>query len=236
MHLYLRVTDVLFEHLLKYLEVLDKSNNFDLSQRKYLKILVEFCEKECKVTSPFYLSKKGIVKLRSLNQNDRLRILNGFQLKNLIQLYENVPNIQNNDTVLSLNFVFLEFNRLFSELKKDNSLNFDKELLTGKLKIWLKFYLKATQNKELTPYVHSLVFHVPEFIEKFHHLNLYTTQSLEQLNSVTKTHYFRQTNRRLKDLAFIKQLLEKQNRMEFIYLKGTMLELYEKINRNNSIV
>ena len=92
------------------------------------------------------------------------------------------------------------------------------------------------QNKELTPYVHSLVFHVPEFIEKFHHLNLYTTQSLEQLNSVTKTHYFRQTNRRLKDLAFIKQLLEKQNRMEFIYLKGTMTELYEKINRNNLVV
>jgi hypothetical protein len=80
------------------------------------------------------------------------------------------------------------------------------------------------------------VFHVPEFIAKFHHLNLYTTQSLEQLNSFTKTHYFRQTNRKLKDLAFLKQLLEKQNRLEFIYLRGTMTELDEKINQNNLVV
>ena len=230
------MTDVLFEHLLCHLEKLDNTNSLDLSQRPFLKILIDFCEKECKVTSPFYLNKKGAFKLRSLNQNDRLRILTGLQTKNLIQLFENMPNYQNDDSILSLNFVFLEFNRLFSVLKKDNSQNFDKELLTEELKIWLKSYLKVTQNKPLTPYVHSLVFHVPEFIEKFHHLNLYTTQSLEQLNSVTKTHYFTQTNRRLKDLAFLKQLLEKQNRMEFIYLKGTMIELYEKINRNNLLV
>lgn len=154
-------------------------------------------------------------------------------MKNLIQLYENMPNNQRDNSMLVLNFVFLEFNRLFAFLKKDHSVNFDKESLSVELKEWLRFYLKATQNKPITPYVHSFVFHIPDFIEKFQKLNSYSTQSLEHLNSVTKTHYFRQTNRNLKNLAFLKQLLEKQNRMEFIYLKGTMLEINEKINRNN---
>ena len=137
------MTDVLFEHLLNHLEKLDNTNSLDLSQRPFLKILIDFCEKECKVTSPFYLNKKGAFKLRSLNQNDRLRILTGLQTKNLIQLFENMPNYQNDDSILSLNFVFLEFNRLFSVLKKDNSQNFDKELLTEELKIWLKSYLNV---------------------------------------------------------------------------------------------
>lgn len=127
----------------------------------------------------------------------------------------------------------MEFNRLFSFLKKDHSENFDKELFTEELRNWLKYYLQVTFNKPITPYVHAFVFHVPEFIDKFNYLNLSSTQSLEQLNSVTKGHYFRQTNRHIKNFAFLKQLLEKQNRMEFIYLKGTMNELYEKIKKTN---
>lgn len=74
------------------------------------------------------------MKLRSLNQNDRLKILNGLKVKNLIQLYENMPNNQRDNSMLVLNFVFLDFNRLFAFLKKDHSVNFDKESLFVELK------------------------------------------------------------------------------------------------------
>ena len=73
------------------------------------------------------------MKLRSLNQNDRLKILNGLKVKNLIQLYK-MPNNQRDNSMLVLNFVFLEFNRLFAFLKKDHSVNFDKESLFVELK------------------------------------------------------------------------------------------------------
>ena len=89
--------------------------------------------------------------------------------------------------------------------------------------------MKINEGKKLTPYVHSFVFHVPEFIQNYKNLNLFSTQALEKLNNVTKTNFFKNTNKRN---TFLQQLLEKANRVEFITLKGTTAELFEKIKNN----
>ena len=49
---------------------------------------------------------------------------------------------------------------------------------------------------------------------------MFSTQALEKLNSLTKTQYHLQTNRQLKRSSYLKQLLEKANRMEFDHLNG----------------
>ena len=82
--------------------------------------------------------------------------------------------------------------------------------------------------EKITPYIHSFINHVPDVIEKHKNLNFFSTQALEKLNSVTKTNFFRSTNK--KRNSFLIQLLEKANRIEFINLKGKTAELYEKIN------
>ena len=76
--------------------------------------------------------------------------------------------------------------------------------------------MRVTDGETITPYVHILVFHVPFFIQKYKNLNLYSMQSLKKLNSIKKTRYIRQTNK--KDIC-MEQLLNVANRSEFTHLQ-----------------
>ena len=53
-------------------------------------------------------------------------------------------------------------------------------------------------------------------------------KSKKKSHNSTKIYMMRQTNKQKS--KFIKQLLEKENRMEFYNLKGTTAELLEKLN------
>lgn len=50
-------------------------------------------------------------------------------------------------------------------------------------KEWLNSYLTINQRKKITPYIHMLIYHIPELAIKFKKLNLYSTQALEKLNA-----------------------------------------------------
>jgi hypothetical protein len=221
----LRITDNLFEKLLTHFDFLDKSSSFDLENRAYLKKLVDFCENTCKITSPFYYNKnEKRVTIRSLKQNERLKILKNLEKKNLLDLF---PDLSNDNNTLLINFILIEFYKLFEFVKKDHSDFFDKEKLVYDLKNWLQMYLKVNENK-ITPYIHVFTTHTVSFIEEFKNLSLFSTQALENLNKIHKINYFKQTNKK-KDL-FLVQLLEKINRLEFIHLGGTVDEIYAKLN------
>ncbi len=237
LHTCLRITDRLFEILISYIdekELKDKKDQFDLSKRTILKRLLDFLENDCRVSSPLKLEKNdedSKITIRSLNQKERLRILKKIQQKNLMEIL-----LISDSKVKLINFVLTQFYILFLRSKKDYSVRiFDKEKYIQELKHWLiEGYLKIIGGKEnITPYIHIFVFHFPEFIEKYRNLNKFNCQSLEKLNSLRKTHYFRQTNRQIKKSSFLTQLLEKSNRMEFINLKGEINELYQKVEKKD---
>ena len=82
----------------------------------------------------------------------------------------------------------------------------------------MRDYLRL--NRNLTSYIHIFCFHLPNFVEKFENINLFSMQGLEKLNHITKIHYFRQTNRHRKNNEFTLTLLQKINRMEIFHLKS----------------
>ena len=52
---------------------------------------------------------------------------------------------------------------------------------------WLKLFLEVYRTKHVTPYMHTLIFHVPEFIKLHGSLAPYSQQGLECLNdSISK--------------------------------------------------
>lgn len=79
LHMCLRITDNLFNHLLLKIEELDGDISSDLLKRPLLKMLWDFFETSCKSTKPFYLSHKqnngSKIKLRSLNHAERLKFM-----------------------------------------------------------------------------------------------------------------------------------------------------------------
>lgn len=224
LHMCLRITDRLFEILIDKIDqndtkgiFFDKKKLSDLSKRVLLNKLIRFCEDECKVYNPFYFdSKENKIKLRSINQTERLNILMSIKKNSLMNLFGD------DDSFKKINFVLVEFYILFMRAKKDYRLrNFYKEKYKEDLNKWVNKYLGVTKGADkLTPYIHIFVNHIPEFIEEHKDLNLFSTQALEKLNSLTKTQYHLQTNRQLKRSSYLKQLLEKANRMEFDHLNG----------------
>ena len=223
LHLNLRITDKIFKKLIDHLEFLDGSTSTDasLSRNPLLKRLIDFLEVDCRISNPMYFSKRSKkMKLRSLNKNEREKILSVLtDKKDLLEVFSDHIN---DAKLIIFNFVLVDFYKLFLFIKKDHSENFDKHLLTNRLKAWLEQYVRCTDGEKLIPYVHIFVFHVPEFIEVYKNLNLYSMQALEKLNSITKSNYFNQTNR--KPMLCLLQLLQKANRSEFSHLKSHRLE------------
>lgn len=195
LHMCLRITDNLFEKLIAHFDFLDKDGSFDLEKRKYLRILTEFIENNCKVSSPFfYCEKEKKVKIRNLNQRDRFKILKGLETRNLINLF---PELKRDNYILGINFVLLEFYNILKLIKRDyNVIPFDKNELKIRIDNWLQYYIKINGSKKLTPYIHILTTHVISFIEEFKNLNVFSPQSLQHLNSIYKINYLRQTNKK----------------------------------------
>ena len=243
LHLCLRVTDKLFEKLLSFLESIENASEIDddleaefdyecpiLNKNRFFKKLWLFVERDCNITNPLYYNKKDKkIKFRSLNQNERIKILEKF--KNEKDLLDIFQEIKNENKLKVLNHVLIKFFDLFTIIKKDYTNEVFNEAGTrAELKNWLKYYIKATDNEKFTPYVHIFVFHSIEFIKIYKNLNLFSNQGLEKLNDVTKTNYFRQTNKQKS--TFLKQLLEKANRSEFFHLNGTVDDIFRKINNS----
>lgn len=214
LHMTLRITDKLLHMLLFRLEELEKEEKTPL-----IIIFKNFLETECKITCPFYTKEtenESKLKLRKLNQNDRLKIF-----KKLFENQKTLNSIfpekfQRDVTILILNKLFFNFREILLIIKKDNGQNFDKNGLITKLKDWLNDFIMI--EPKITPYIHIFCFHVPDFIEVHGNLNLFSMQGLENLNHFAKVNYFRQTNRHKS--TFTSTLLEKMNRIEFIHLGG----------------
>ena len=74
--------------------------------------------------------------------------------------------------------------------------------------------MKLYHTKHITPYMHVLVWYVPEFIQLYGNISPFTHQGLEKLNDKTTKDYFRSTNQR--GLDSLKQIVQKRNRMEYL--------------------
>ena len=212
LHLTLRITDKLFKLLIYRLEELDATFSTNL-----VEILKKFFEIECRITNPFFL-KENHLKLRKLNQNERIKIYKEFY-ENMRTLASIFPlRFQEDATILSLSKLIPKFFQYLNEIKKTESFStIKKRKLMKKLKNWLEIFVEI--EPKITPYIHIFVFHVPEFLELYPNLNQFSMQSLEKKNHLTKLNFFFRTNR--KSGLFSMQLLKMMNRLDIIKLKSS---------------
>lgn len=92
----------------------------------------------------------------------------------------------------------------------------------GAIKAWFELFLKVYQAKDVTPYMHALHCHVPEFLSLYQNIAYYTQQDLEKYNDRASKDFFRSTNH--KGVDALKQLFLKKNRIQFLEAAG-----YERV-------
>ena len=121
-----------------------------------------------------------------------------------------LPGHQKSEQIALLWKQFLTITNMLSSTSPQLS----KEEIQDASKSFLEQFLKLYHTNHVTPYVHELVWHVPEFIQMYGNITPFTQRGLEKLNDKTTKDYFRSTNQR--GLDSLKQIVQKRNRMEYL--------------------
>ena len=114
--------------------------------------------------------------------------------------------------------IWQKFMELIGDLKLDFTSEDDIIQLQGDIKSWFGLFLNVYQAKDVTPYMHTLNCHVPEFLKLYQNIAYYTLQGLEKYNDRASKDFFRPTNH--KGVDALKQLFLKKNRIQFLEAAG----------------
>lgn len=200
LHLFLRISDVLTNLLileLRRLDGIDKVNSKDANRTSQYE---KFLNEQCKISFHFYTDKGSKeMKWRDLVGPEKLKL---FSKINLPELYPDLPNVE------KIQKIWKDFLSIYNLLR---SLNTDSQEVKEEATKWITLFLEVYQTKHVTPYMHTLVYHIPEFISLYGSLAPFSQQGLEKLNDNITKDYFRSTNHRKDSLE---SLMMKLNRLQ----------------------
>ena len=72
--------------------------------------------------------------------------------------------------------------------------------------IMFSCFRATTFDKDITPYIHTFVYHAHFFVEKFGELKVFETEGLEHLNLINKLVYFGATNHGKENFTITEQV------------------------------
>ena len=170
------MTDLLFELLI---EALAKADNFEkrFDEKKHtnLNILKKFVFEKCKYN--LIQAKMELAPLKSMFKSlmgpRRRRIFENITTDdtNIFTLFGqgNLPNAK------GVSKLWTDYWQLDQFLRSDHTEN-KGEVIRGMTRAFLDDFVEVYDKKNITPYLHALVHHLPEMYEKHGDLNFFTTQ------------------------------------------------------------
>ena len=210
LHLFLRICNALINLLILELRRLDgidkcKLHTFDRSAATHVAKYEQFLKEKCKISFHMYVDKDSkVLKWRDLTGPEKHKLLKHIDITNLFPRLPQAPTVQ---------AIWIEFREIYFILQSSTPLNKDSvDSFKDRVKKWMSLFLTVYQTKRVTPYMHLLVSHVPQFLEMYGTLAPFSQQGLEKLNDDLTKDYFRSTNHR--DSDALKQMLLKLSRIE----------------------
>ena len=206
---FLRIGELLINLLILDLRRQDgiekvKVDKLDRTKQTHLAAYENFLNEHCKIPFSWYVEDSKL-KWRDLTGSEKIRLFNSLDVPTLFPVLPKKLEIQ---------CIWTRFMELMSMLK-NNDCNADD--LESEAKQWVRDFCSVYQTKHVTPYLHALAMHVPEFVRTYGNLSKFTQQGLEKLNYVTTTHYLCATNHRKEALQ---QIMQKRNRLEELETSG----------------
>ena len=176
LHLFLRISDLLINLLIldiRRLDGIEKACSSELGKYQNLNKYIELL-KECKIPFHFYMCKDSKkLKWRDLTGPEKHRLFARIDLPNA---FPTIPHVQ------KIQCIWEEFRRLNSLLSSESFTESEIASFTASAKSWRSNFLEVYQSKDVTPYMHAFVCHVPEFLRIHGAIVPFTQQGLEKLN------------------------------------------------------
>jgi hypothetical protein len=219
MHLFLRITDVLLEkfvsHLLKMDNVSLSASSYDQNAMQHLAAFERFA-RSLNFDFDFFFDKSSHkLCFTSLPVEQRLKIFTKIDLEIFLPNFEKVKQLK---------FLWSEFVSLYKMMNR--KLN-ESEILefSDRAKRWAVIFSSDVYlSRDVTPYVHILVYHIADAMRLHGDLSLYSQQQFEFLNNTLTQQFFRATNHR--NVMAFEQIFAKQARMT--YLQSTCKRIKRK--------
>nr|XP_022301977.1 uncharacterized protein LOC111109978 [Crassostrea virginica] len=176
-----------------------------------------------------HLSKKGkkpdlVARLKdAIGNNTKLKRNAGSRLQ---VSYDYSEDEEQDLDVEALQDIWSQFHDLMESLRAlPGTENYkDADTFAKEAKEWATEFRKQTFDEDVIPYIHAMVYHVPQFLQKFKYLHDIGVAQVERKNFDHRQAYFGSTNRngskRKKHVS--KQILERENRMLWSSLYGTV--------------
>ena len=220
LHLFLRISDVLIDLLIRELrrsDAIEKKNTFSdgfpKDKYKHMASYEEFI-KSIGISFNFRINKESKkLEYRDLTGPEKLKVFQNINIPMLLPQCSQNKDIQ---------VIWTKFMDIIGDLKLDFTSDDSILELQGAIKAWFELFLKVYQAKDVTPYMHALHCHVPEFLSLYQNIAYYTQQGLEKYNDRASKDFFRSTNH--KGVDALKQLFLKKNRIQFLEAAG-----YERV-------
>jgi len=216
LHLFLRISDNLIELLIRELRRMDTiekkdtfTNGFPRDKYKHM-AAYETLLRNLGISFQWHIGKDSKkLEYRDLTGPEKLKLFENIKISSLLNDETMGNQIQN---------LWAGFMDIIGDLKLDFHCDTEIMQLKTKIKSWFENFLKLYQTKDVTPYMHALNAHVPEFLKLYKNIAYYTQQGMEKYNDRASKDYFRSTNHR--GVAALKQLFLKKNRIQYLEAGG----------------
>ena len=220
LHLFLRIADNLIELLIQQLkqqDALDKNQKFT----------GEFLRQKFKHMAAYesFLQNLGISFQWRVNPDTKkldYRDLTGPEKLILFQHINIADLLPNSENKIKIKDLWVNFMDIIGDLKLTFTTREHVDSFKDKVTSWFKHFTSTYQIKDVTPYMHALFSHVPEFLCQHNNINYFNQQGMEKYNDTSSKHYFRSSNH--KGIESLKQMFLKKNRIQFLEAAG-----YERV-------
>lgn len=216
LHLFLRISDNLIELLIQQLrreDAIDKVKTFPsgFTREKYKHMAgYEKFLKDIGISFDWRVNKDSKkLEYRDLTGPEKLLVMQSINFQSLL------PNFKETKEMEKLWASFME---IIGDLKLEFTTDDAITQLTNKINSWFDKFLCLYQAKDVTPYMHALYAHVPEFLRLYENISYFTQQGMEKYNDISSKHYFRSSNHR--GISALKQILLKKNRIQLLEAAG----------------
>ena len=216
LHLFLRISDNLIELLIRELrrkDAIDKvstfSNGFCRNRYRHMAVYEKFV-KDLGISFEWKINKDTKkLEYRDLTGPEKLSLFQHINFHSLLSDCHDADKLQ---------ALWSNFMDIVGDLKLDYPTDDAISSIEDKIKKWFKKFLDLYQAKDVTPYMHALYAHVPEFLKLYQNLACYTQQGMEKYNDTVSKDYFRSSNHR--GVSAIKQIFLKKHRMQLLEAAG----------------
>ena len=172
LHHFLRVTDVLLLDIRRMDAIVKCISESNLNSSENLHKLETFLHEDCHIPFKFFYCKDAKdLRWRDLMGPEKLVVFNKIDLPTL---FPDLPKIH------GIQLLWKQFKNLYDKLHSETI--FSTVQVEENAKQWVKDFTKIYQTKHVTPYMHILAMHVPEFLKSYGNLITFTQQELEEYN------------------------------------------------------